>query len=193
MGAACLTYTNGNEGIMCAGIAAVTGTNWYNAIVPYINDTSSATLPKLFTCPRAGIKAGSNHYSGMPSIFAQTGRAAPARMICANQTERRADLVLLFDGTQDSTFSNNARQVAFNTSGYDRYLGGALDAQVVVNGAIVKDGTGFYTAWRHRGDRCNFVFGDGHVTSHRFNQGLTYRELEIVRGGRKWEWEAGIP
>ena len=192
LGFASLTYANDNEATIPAGIS-ISGVNWYSAIAPYVNDTSSTNLTRTFKCPSAGIKGGSSHYSALPMIYAQMGRAAPARMSPMTLAELRPEVALLFDGTQDSTNGNNARQMAFSTSGYDRFLGSALDNSVVINGSLVKDGTGFFTAYRHPGNFCNFVFADAHVQTYRFNQGLLYRQLVIVRANRKWEWESWIP
>ena len=195
LGTAVLAYANDNESTLPPGID-LTGASWMSAIASYINSTSSTALAPVYKCPSAGIKGGTCHYTALPSIFAQLPRWTSnpgARTYCATLTEMRPEVALIFDGTQDPTYSNNARQMAFNTSGYDRFFPSAVDNQVVTNAANFKDGTGFYTAWRHQGNRCSYVFTDGHVASYAFNQGLLYRQLTIVRANRKWEWESWIP
>ena len=195
LGAAVLTYANDNDMTLPPGIA-VSGASWMAHLAPYLNDTTSTTLPAVFLCPNAGLKGGTCHYSAMPSPFAQLPRWTsnpPSRTYCATLVEVRPEVALVFDGTQDTTNGNSARQMAFNTSGYDQLFPSALDNVVVTNAASFKDGTGFFTAWRHQGDRANYVFADGHVASYRFNQGLLYRQLTIVRANRKWNWETWIP
>ena len=194
MGTASLAYANDNDALIPPGIN-LAGTPWYTQIATYM-DGSTTQLSSIFKCPSAGLRGGTCHYSGMPTTYSHMPRWTsnpPARTYCANLAELRPEVVLLFDGTQDSTSSNNARAMAFNTSGYDLFLGDALENSVVINLTGIQDGTGYYTAYnRHRGNRANFVFADGHTQSYRLNQDLIYRQLIIQRANRKWEWE-GVP
>ncbi len=195
MSAATLAYANDNESTLPPGID-LSGASWMSAIAPYINSTSSTALAPIYKCPSAGIKGGTCHYTTLPTIFAHLPRWTSnpgARTYCATLTEVRPEVALIFDGTQDSSYSNNARQMAFNTSGYDRFFPSSADNLPVINAVNYKDGSGFYTAWRHPGNRCSFAFADGHVASYAFNVGLLYRQLTITRANRKWEWESWIP
>ena len=202
LGVAILSYAEDNNGQLPAGYDE----NWVpwmttvtNVLVAAGIPQKSGTYPAVFQCPSAVLAGGANHYIASPGVLAMVCRGAPARQIRARTVDMRSDLIVLSDGMQEVTYGNSTRELIFCGTGWAGYFHdgtGALpdgdDLALSISPVIPEGTNGFYTSWRHN-NRCNSLYGDGHVASNNFNTEITQGQFQILRGHRKWEWESWIP
>ena len=202
LGVATLSYAEDNNETLPAGYDE----NWVpwmtaltNVLVASGIPAVQNSFPKQFQCPSAVLPGGANHYIATPDAYAMVCRGAPARQIRARTIDLRSDFVMLSDGMQETTYGNSTRELIFCGQGWAGYWHDGTDNlpdgddNLLSISPVIPEGTnGFYTSWRHN-NRCNSLFGDGHVESSNFNTTLLQGQFQITRGHRKWEWESWIP
>lgn len=137
------------------------------------------------TCPSARIRAGSQHFtSNMQVLQRRNFGSGPWRQV--NTAELRSDVVILFDGGQQS--NGNAFPSSENMGLTFFYADNPGLSGTSANTAPVPVATSgtFRVDNRHgRNSMANYLFGDGHVKTHR-PQELTNGNYRIPSGGRRY-------
>ncbi len=171
---------------------------WWTLINPHVggkgNTTGTATnggvstVSKVYLCPSAAVKLGTQHYTSNPIVMGRRDEATysasyPGTIPWLKLSDLRgsADIVMVLDGIQNSN-NGNTQSVAFMMDGgspfWARHATGGLSSSQrhrLVPLDTNREGTATpplgMLRWRHLDNRAiNAVFADGHATTHRQGQ-----------------------
>ncbi len=190
IGLALNTYAEDNEAQFPAGITKNWTTYWFRVVSDHIAGQDGATASKSLLCAGAALPGGELHYLAHQRLFPDYNNNKIMRN--GRLGELRADMAVIWDGTQDPTSAsifpmapNSTLPLSWNQQGTWWFRG----EDKVADAAIVTDPNPYdltwanQIRWRHGGKSANILFGDFHVGNH--GQGTLPRgTFSCFRNGR---------